>query len=189
MTDYRKSALPYLHETERGRLLTPEYVTDFMKPVEFDVTPTDWLHVCSARFGEGRPCGFGRSDATKWTGDSHRYDIFKCKDGSRELVAVRWSHGGGDGWLVAEDKARRGEACLLLMIAAMPDEARRWDALHCLCDSIERTAAQVKHNEYKRVATAFVEGRLKKRKVRGKQSYDVQIAPAKNNSPADLTYV
>jgi hypothetical protein len=93
----------------------------------------------------------------------------------RELVAVRWSHGGGDGWLVTEDESRQGEVCLLLMIADMSDEARRWDALHCLCESIERTASQVKHAEYKRVVTAFVNGKLKKRKVRGKQLYDVTV--------------
>ncbi|MGH8897012.1 MAG: hypothetical protein ACRDZ4_08335 [Egibacteraceae bacterium] len=154
---------PHLHEHETGRLLAPQYET----PLDhFPVTTAEWAHVCSARFGPGRPCGW--SDTTQWTGDSYRYDIFeRLTDGARQM-ALRWWNGSGEGWLIAENNWRRGEICLLSMIAAMPDEARRWDACHFVWEAATKSAGAAAREMADLYAVAFVEGRLKKRRRNGR---------------------
>lgn len=175
-----QSTFPHMKAVERGRMFAPEYETPL---AEFDVTTIEWTHVCSARFGESRPCGWsdgGRKDSTKWTGDSYRYDIFESKEGGfRPRVALRWWNGAGEGWLVAVDETRGGTVSLLRMIAAMPDEARRWDACHFLWETAHKTELAAAGREAKRYSTAFVEGRLKKAKRRGRPEYTVSIEPKK----------
>ena len=108
---------------ESGYLLHPPYGNRY---VAIQVDPTQWTHVCSARFGPGRPCSFSKQ--TKWTGDSYRYDIFIRPE--HRQIALRWFNGSGEGWLIAEDKNERGERSLLDHIAQLPDEARRCRSHH-----------------------------------------------------------
>lgn len=159
---------PHLGSSEKGRMIAPQYDTEL---VEFDVHPSEWKHVCPARFGPGRPCGFGPKDTTKWTGDSYRYDIFERDD----QMALRWWNGSGEGWLIAESKDRRSEVCLFSMIADMKDETRRWDACHFVWQAAYKSALAGARSEGRRYAQAFVEGRLKKRRRKG--AVRVEIAP------------
>jgi len=165
---YKQTPTPHLHPIEKGRPFAPDYGTPL---AEFDVTTGEWEHVCCARFGEGRPCSFSRT--TKWTGDSYRYDIFRKGD----RIALRWWNGAGEGWLTSIDKTSSGESNLLLTIASNPCEEQRWDACHFLWNIAEKSARAAKAAEFTRIATAFTEGRLKKRKVRGRDSYEIKIEP------------
>ena len=72
---------------ESGYLLHPPYGNRY---VAIQVDPTQWSHVCSARFGPGRP---SFSKQTKWTGDSYRYDIFIRPE--HRQIALRWFNGSG----------------------------------------------------------------------------------------------
>jgi hypothetical protein len=158
---------PYLKPIEFGRELAPAYDTPLTTR---EIITAEWDHICPARFGEPR------GGQIKWTGDSFRYDIFQRTDSiGRHYFALRWWNGSGEGWLIAEDKSRRGEVCLLDTLAAIPDENRRWDACHFLWETAEKTARAAKRAEYDRVSQAFVDGRLKKRKKRGHNTYKVEI--------------
>ena len=157
----RHAELPTLKATEVGREFIPPFDAALC---EFDVTTADWVHVCSARFGEARTSRVG-----KWTGDSYRYDIFR-REGH---LAMRWWNGGGEGWFIMRDSSHRGTTVLLLAIANNPNEAERWDGCHFLYEVASRSAFAAKRSEYRRMATAFTEGRLKKRKVRG--MYEVSV--------------
>lgn len=162
---------PHLHPVEKGRRIAPEYGT----PLDyFDVTTADWRHVCAARFGPGRPCSFDHK--TLWTGDSYRYDIFRQIGLHRNFLGLRWWNGAGEGWLIAEEKDGRSEVCLLAMIAAMPEETRRWDACHFLWQAAHKSELAGARSEADKYARAFVEGRLKKRRRKG--IVRVEIVPA-----------
>ena len=117
---------------ETGYLLHPPYGTRHT-PITIDTT--EWTHVCSARFGPGRPCSFSRS--TKWTGDAYRYDIFIRPDD--RYTALRWANGAGEGWLITEDKCEREEGSLLKHIAEILPEARRWDYCHFLWGAVTQS--------------------------------------------------
>lgn len=162
----RDEELPHLHPVEKGRMIAPQYDTAIN---HFNVTTADWKHVCSARFGEGRPCGFSAKDTTLWTGDSYRYDIF-TRDGQ---MALRWWNGAGEGWLIAEDKDRRSETCLFSMIAEIRVEARRWDACHFIWQAAEKSARAAERELAERWTQAFIEGRMKKRKRGGKVRLEI----------------
>ena len=167
-----QSELPCMKEIEEGRKLDPDYDTELLR---FTVVTADWRHVCSARFGHGRPCSW--SNSTKWTGDSYRYDIFSKPKGHGlyARMALRWWNGSGEGWLVTNDLSRRGETCLLSMISELGNEARRWDACHLLWQTAHKTALAAARSESAVYRRAFVEGRLKKRKRRGASAYMVTI--------------
>lgn len=164
----RQGDLPHLDPLEKGLMFAPDYETEL---IEFDVRPAEWTHVCSARFGDGRPCGFSSKDTTKWSGDSYRYDIFTRED----QMALRWWNGGGQGWLIAARKDRRSETCLLSMIAEMHVEARRWDACHFIWEAAHKSAAAGELGGETRIYEAFLEGRLKKRRRNG--AVHVEIIP------------
>lgn len=123
---------PMMQAQETGYLLHPPYGTRHT-PITIDTT--EWTHVCSARFGPGRPCSFSKS--TKWTGDAYRYDIFIRPDD--RYTALRWANGAGEGWLIAEDKCEREEGSLLKHIAEILPEARRWDYCHFLWAAVTQS--------------------------------------------------
>jgi hypothetical protein len=139
----------------------------------FEVHTDKWGHICSCRFGKARSCGMFTDKL--WTADSYRYDIFKHKDNCQ--YALRWHNGGGDGWLIAEDKASHNERNLLAMISEMPDEAQRWDACHFLWEAVGKTVALVARQVADGYSKAFLEKRLKKRKRNGE--YVVEIEQTK----------
>ena len=88
---------------------------------------------------------------------------------------MRWWNGGGQGWLLTDDNAGSGEVNLLDIIAAMPDESKRWDACHFLWNAAHKSAAAAAREAERNLKQAFVEGRLKKRKLRGQNSYAVTV--------------
>jgi hypothetical protein len=125
------------------------------------IATVDWSHVCSARFGS-----------------TSRYDIFRnCLNG---MLAMRWQSGLGLGWLVCHDYTKSGRSSLLLTIAANPNESERWDACHFLCEATSAARIAGAVAERRELTRAFVEGRMKKRKVRGEDSYKVTIGDYRN---------
>lgn len=172
MSDWRQQEKPHLKPVETGRSFAPAYETEL---TDFDVNPAEWAHVCSARFGDGRSCGF--NSETKWTGNSYRYDIFDKPNphGSGDLVALRWSNGSGDGWLVCERKDRTQETNILDTIAAVPCEATRWDLCHFLYQTAHKTALAASRATAARYDRAFLEKRIKKEKIRGMPAFRVTI--------------
>jgi hypothetical protein len=164
---YSVPGTPKMKELESGVVV--DHVLEKMA-----IDPVEWKHLCSARFGEGRPCHF--NPKVRWTGDSYRYDIFERRDQviQRRYVALRWQNGAGEGWFVFSDREQRN---LLDLIVNVPKEEDRWDYCHELwvsLDCVDRAAAIRADRE---VREAFVEGRLKKRKVRGREEYKVEIEP------------
>jgi len=150
-------ATPWLNAVEKWRPFAPNYDS----PLDYrDLNPADWQHVCSARFGEARPCSW--SATTKWSGDSYRYDIYQREAGRATLYALRWTNGSGCGWLTCENRAGRGEWSLLDTIAAVPDEARRWDACHFLWECAHKTALAAQVTGMRLMANAYVQKRLRK---------------------------
>lgn len=163
---------PVLHPVERGRFIAPEYGTNLE---EFDVMTAEWTHLCSARFGPAR----NNSSNTKWNGDCFRYDVFR-RDKSAGMIypqyALRWWNGGGEGWLVSDDQSLRGETNPLATVAEMFEESRRWDFCHFLWQAAHKSAAAAKKAEVARLYRLFLEGRMKKRKVRGRENlFTVEI--------------
>jgi hypothetical protein len=167
---------PNLKPVETGRFFQPVYPNGIQT---FEVKTAEWKHLARASFGEARPAGA----PTRWTGDSHRYDIYRYQGESfidEGSWAVRYSHGGGQGWFVwrghSRDKSSPIEHCLSL------PEPQRWDVCNFLCESVERTATEAARDEFNRVAQAYAEGRLKKRldrraKARGEIRYKVTVEP------------
>lgn len=172
MVDWRNQPLPVMGDVEEGVPLVPDYAWNGRKVA---VETFKWAHMCSARFGDGRP--EHASSKTNWNGDSFRYDIFERWDTTGRTIALRWSHGGGEGWLTDYDRGSSDQHSILDLIASVPDEARRWDYCHNLAEAISHATYTAKVEERRLVTTAFVEGRLKKRKVRGLPEYNVTIEP------------
>ena len=167
----RQETTPTFEKVETSQPFAPAY--DYSAP-PIAITPTDWRHVCSCRFGEARQCGW--SARTCWTEDCYRYDIFDRVDSTgRRQLAMRWWNGGGQGWLLTDDHAGSGEVNLLDIIAAMPDESKRWDACHFLWSAAHKSAAAAARETERTLKQAFVEGRLKKHKLRGQNRYDVRV--------------
>jgi len=73
--------------------------------------------------------------------------------------------------------SRSGESNLLDHIAGIGDEAARWDCCHLLWRSVHGSAMAAARGAVRKFKQAFVDGRLRKRKVRGSQSYKVTIEP------------
>ena len=174
---WSQKPLPSTHPIEHGRLFNPSYQYDTR---DIQIVVADWQHVCSARFGLGRPCGW--SSTTKWTGDSFRYDIYsRLTPGGGTPVtappttprvswtqwAMRWWNGGGEGWLLCEDAQRKGEEAILPIISVIPDEARRWDYCHFLYEVADRNYAAGVQKTATKWGQAFVDKRLKVRRRRG----------------------
>lgn len=164
MAAYWDQELPHLDATEKGYDFMDNY-GDALSPCS--VTTADWKHIVACRFGPPRPAGSNYN----WTGECYRYDIF-AKDG---YWALRWVNGFDEGWLISKDKSRRDETNLLATIVGIAEEERRWDACHFVWKMFERSASVAKRAEAKRYNKAFVEGRLKKRKIRGRDEYKVEI--------------
>jgi hypothetical protein len=141
------------------------------------IDPREWKHLCSARFGKGRPCHF--NPKVCWTGDSYRYDIFEILDDvtRQRYVALRWQNGAGEGWFVFRDRNDEHQKILLDLIVTIPSEEDRWDYCHFLWGSLDCVALAAAVRSSREVKEAFVEGRLKKRKIRGRQEYKVEIEP------------
>jgi len=157
---YNLEPFPVMKEIEDGAPFEPDstFNRDTIK-----IDTASWSHVCSARFGLGRPCAEPRN--SHWTGDSYRYDIFLRVSShySKDEYALRWQHGGGTGWLL--EKVPSGMvASTLSFIASNPAEERRWDFCHFLAEAIAATRRSAAQLENERMSQAFLEKRLKRRK-------------------------
>ena len=161
---YRQTETPPMGATEKGRFLCPEYDTAL---ITFDVTPTEWKHLCSCRFGEARG-----SSTCKWSGDCYRYDIFETGEGYGRKIALRWWNGSGEGWLT--DMDREG-VHLLRHIVGIENEPSRWDFCHKLWLTAIKSALASARSERQMMFEAFCEGRMKKRKKGN--SYTMEIKP------------
>ena len=151
---------PIVKEIEKGVALRPEYETQL---TEGEIKPSEWTHLCSCRFGEGRPCDNNKPEGTKWTGDSYRYDIYtKPVRFSDDAIALRWHNGGGEGWLIDDGYSHRES--LLRLIASIPDEGKRWDYAQALWETAHKTAIAADASGRNRIFKAFCAGKLKKRK-------------------------
>lgn len=161
---------PYTKAVEKCSPLMPEYGQEQRV---FDINPNEWTHLCSARFGEARPClKGGLKSSIQWSGDSHRYDIYECNS----VLALRWSNGSGEGWFTARERDNT-QTNILRHISQLPSEELRWDLCHALWQTAHKGAlasALKRQNEYER---AFVDGRLKKKKNRKTGKMEVTVVP------------
>jgi len=167
MSDWRQTHVPPMKAVEKGRRLAPEYECAL---VDIDMTTSEWTHICPCRFGEPRKSDLGLT----WSGDSYRYDIFAI-DVPIKQIAIRWSNGGGDGWLLDSLLNRRDEEHLLQMIANVGNETRRWDYCHKLYKTAHMSAEAAARTERSRIFAAYCAGKLKKRK--GNNMYYMEILP------------
>jgi hypothetical protein len=137
--------------------------------VEFNLELAPFELIGVGRFGEGRPCD-GWSD-TKWTGDSHKYGVYKH---GRSLLIIE-SHGGGEqGYL---DRHSHAIELFDLMCATQPPE-RIWDICHLIAHT-ENRAYRKGRNE---MTTLFLQGRL--RRKRRNHRHELEILP---ESPSNQT--
>lgn len=171
MSDYRKDEFPNPRQVESGTKISAQYVVHSRR---VEVHTDEWQHLAACRFGDGRPCNF--SGSTKWTGDHYRFDIYQHRETGD--YGLRFSHGGGDGWLIADSWERRSQSSMLRLIADMPDECQRWDCCSFIYHAFDRTQLAARSEEHDRLQAAFLAGRLKKRRQRGRVW--MEVAPAVN---------
>ena len=161
----------YMKPIEKGRVFDPSYDSE---NAEFEIQTGEWTLLANCYFGEARLAGLG--SGTKWTADYYVYDIFeRMTFGDRREVAMRWQNGSGCGWFITKDLSRRFQVSLLDMIVAMPDENLRWDACHFLWESTYKGALAASKATDRAMRKAFAEGRMKKKKLRGRSAYQVTV--------------
>lgn len=149
-------------------------------PWNWEIKTADWLHLSRCSFGPARNQHYDGKGGWLggWTGDSHRYDIFRNDDfRGRKTYAIRWHHGAGAGWRLAGSGGGCDDAALIKMILAVAQEPNRWDLCKFLCDSIAHAEDESRKATRAELYRAFVDGRLKKRKQRGQNSYRVDVEP------------
>lgn len=158
MTDH--ALCPPMQDQEPFQILA----TGYLEPPQGGLTNTsEWTHLASARFGPPRDTG-----GTPWAGTSYRYDLFQ--HAQRRWRGLRWTHGGGTGWWIEQDRTASGVHSLFDMIASLPDEARRWDYCHQIANALERTISATAAMEAERWRTAILERRLHVTRRRGQKS-------------------
>lgn len=157
-----------LKEVETGTFFQPVYPNG---RTTFDVKTSEWKHIVRATFGQARPSGL--SSDVCWTGNSYRYDIYRYNGKGiydTGAWALRFSHGGGNGWLT--HRPLKGETTPLEHAVALA-EPLRWDICHFLYESVEKTAHEAARDKYREMANAFVDGRLKKRRQDGQVRVEI----------------
>jgi len=160
-----------LKDVETGMFFQPKYPNG---RTTFEVKTAEWTHVARATFGPARKGPNARPTEAGWTGDSYRYDIYRYTGESHfdtGAWALRYSHGGGNGWLTHRPLA--GETTPLEHAARLA-ESQSWDVCHFLYKSVNTTANEAARDQYRELAEAFVEGRLKKRRKDGRVRVEIQ---------------
>jgi hypothetical protein len=129
---------------------------------EFDVelAPLELIGVGS--FGAERPTGLG--SRTKWTGDSHKYGVYKHRD----ALLILESHGGGEQGYY--DRHSRAIELFDGLCTTLPPE-RIWD----ICYLIANTQNQAYRKGRYEMAVLFLQNRLKRRKR--KDQYHLEVLP------------
>ncbi len=158
--------IPEMQTIEYMRMMEPEQCGGLL---QHETDSSQWIHLVSARFGPGRPCS--HNDKTRWNGDSYRYDVFRHS--VHDWIGLRWTHGGGTGWLVEKDYTRRGEQSLLLHIAQLPNEPQRWDYCHLLAKSLDKTAHAARQLEALHWERAILEKRITIRRRNKQRRVDI----------------
>jgi hypothetical protein len=127
--------------------------------------------LAAVNFGEARLCWPGNE--TRWSGDSYRYGIYRVlkDDGTPESRNVLLVEVNGAGmffyhWRQA-DSLRLWEN----LVATLP-EPRLWDLIHGLVGSWRKGC----NCERDRLHKLIVAGRIKRRKVRGKDAWEVEVS-------------
>jgi len=100
--------------------------------------------------------------------DSHSFHFRIVKQFGTHYLLVR--HGGGD------ERIRLGSRPGIEVIAKLNSNDRYW-ILQQLYHVQQRQADEASQNTASKYRSAFVEGRLKKKKVRGQNAYKVTIDP------------
>ena len=136
---------------------------------EFDVELEPFVLIGVGSFGEGRPCG--GSSATKWTGESHKYAVYKH---GRSLLILE-SHGGGEqGYF---DQRSHAVELFDHLCATLPPE-RIWDICHLIATTENRAYRKGRQE----LAMLFLQGRLKRR--RRNREWRLDILPEDQREPS-----
>lgn len=138
------------------------FVLSAHSDAEFEVELAPFQLIGVGQFGEGRPCS--GSNSTKWTGDSHKYGVYKS---GRSLLILE-SHGGGEqGYF---DRSSHAIELFDNLCATLPAE-RIWDVCYLIATTENRAYRKGRHE----MTTLFLEGRLRRRKRNN--SYYLKIVP------------
>src|SRR5215469_16748955 len=102
-------------------------------------------------FGDARPCA--GLTATKWTGDSHKYGIYKHRN---QLLIIESNGSGEYGYL-----ERHSDNIQLFenLCTTLPKE-QIWDICHLIAETQKQGYRKGRHE----MATLFLQNRLKRRK-------------------------
>jgi hypothetical protein len=109
---------------------------------------------------------------TAWTGDAFRYDLFHHLE--HRWLGLRWTQGGGTGWLIEQDRTNSSVHSLLRHIAQLPDEAMRWDFCHQLAESMARTAHAARIHENARWEQVILKRQVTIRRRNGQRRASIR---------------
>jgi hypothetical protein len=123
-------------------------------------------YLATGEFGEARPSRLGGN--TRWTGDSHRYGIYRNPTGlyTNGIVVLECHGGGMTGY--AFDNIVAGETWEHITANLSPQMI--WNLCHQIAAAYRTARDAERHIQHR----AFVEGRLKKRR-RSNQIYVEQL--------------
>src|SRR5882724_7253032 len=127
---------------------------------EFEVELAPFQLIGVGQFGEARPCN--GSNGTKWTGDSHKYGVYKS---GRSLLILE-SHGGGEQCYF--DRHSHAVELFDHLCATLPTE-RIWD----ICYLIATTENRAYRKGRQELTALFLHGRLKRRRRNGHWRLDI----------------
>jgi hypothetical protein len=133
---------------------------DFHNRGEISEIPIISLEFLAAGiFGEGRPAWPGST--TKWTGDSHRYGVYRSPAGSyKNGIVLLETHGGGM-FGYAFDNAETADTWDGITAILRPEMI--WN----VCRQITKVYHAARELERAVVYRAFIEGRVKLRRRHG----------------------
>lgn len=134
------------------------------RPGSVSVPLDSMVFLAAGLFGAGRPCGF--DSQTKWSGNSHKYAVYEVHRGvGGKAIVVLVAHGGG---MRGYHFDQTWSLDMWRGFCKLKTESL-WDVCHAFTDAYEagRDATKVK------LLTAFLEGRLKKRKKGGRLTAEV----------------
>lgn len=138
-------------------------------PQAREINLADCEVIKCVEFGEARQAGSG----SKWTGNAYRYIVAKIKEeSSQPMVLVVEISGTGPHFYYIQGLDFL--ATIELLCKNLP-EPRLWDLLHALVGTYQEAFKQGAIHTKMTYHQAFAEGRLKKRKVRNQEAYDVWI--------------
>lgn len=129
---------------------------------EFNVELAPFELVGVGEFGVDRPTAPGSH--TRWTGDSHKYGVYK----HRGSLLILESHGGGEQGYY--DKSSHAIELFNGLCATLPPE-RIWDVCYLIATTQNQAYLKGRHE----MAMLFLTNRLNRRKRNGQ--YHLEIVP------------